>query len=235
MPSAKAVYDPDESWKHRQFDSDEWIALSERIQQKLRRFFPDKEAVECLTFGHPADLWANYLLSEAWSAISIMSGLRLRLTNEQILVEQHDILATLQKAVRILSNVSPDLDRLFGIDADVLGTRDKIRELIPVVDASADKVGLLPRAKKKREADRDAAVEAAIRVLRIYKDHGGRVSATADTDHDYVSDAVSILKILGDELGLTLSAATWKKVVAQAQGQAADLKQVRQAPKKMGA
>lgn len=235
MPSAKAVYDPDENWKRRQFDSAEWTTLSERVRQKLRRFYPDKDATECPIFGHPADSWANYLLSDAWSAISIMSGLRQRLTNQQLLVEQHDLLATLHKAARILSSVSPDLDRLFGIDADVLGTRDKIRELIPAVEASAAKVSLLPRAKKRSEADHDAAVEAAIRVLRILKDHGGRVSATANGDHKYVSDAVKILVILGDELGLCLSAATWKKVVAQARAKAADLKQVRQAPKKMGA
>lgn len=235
MPSAKPVYDATEDWKHRQFDSTEWEALGERLRHKLRPFYPDKDAEERPIFGHPADSWANYLLSDAWSAISIMSNLRLRLTNEQILAEQQDILTTLQKADRILSSVSPDLSRLFDIDADVLGTRDKIRELIPVVESSAVKVSRLPRAKKRREADSDAAVEVAIRVLRIFKDHGGRVSATADSDHHYVSDAVSILKILGDELGLSLSAGTWKKVVAQARAQAADLKPVRQAPKKMGA
>ena len=230
MPSAKAAYDPDEAWKHRQFDSAQWDALSARLRQKLRPFYPDKAVVECHLFGHPADEWANYLLSTAWSAISINYGVSLRLTNEQLVVEQQDILETLQKAVRVLSCVSPDVDRLFGVDADVLGTRDKIQELISFVETSKTRINTLPRAMQKRAVDRAAAVEVAIRVLRIFKDHGGRVSATADIDLNYVSDAVSILKILGDELGLILGVTTWKKAVAAARLQAVDLKQVRTAP-----
>jgi hypothetical protein len=235
MPSAKAVYEPDEGWKHRQCDSAQWDALGVRLRQKLRPFYPDKAAVECETFGHPADAWVNYSLSAAWSSISIIYGLGLRLTKEQIAVEQQDILATLQKAVRVLSSVSPDVDRLFGVDADVLGTRDKILKLVPFVEASKTQINSLPKALKRNEADRAAAVEVAIRVLRIFKDHGGRISATADADHILVSDAVSILQILGDELGLCLSPATWKKVVTAAKQQAKDLKKVRKAPKEMGA
>ena len=135
MPSAKALYDPGDGWKHRQFDSLQWEDLGKRIREKLRPFFPDKAAVACESFGHPADEWANYSLSTAWSAISVIYGLGLRLTNEQLAVEQQDIFVTLQKAARVLSSVSPDVDRLFGVDADVLGTRDKILELIPLVEA----------------------------------------------------------------------------------------------------
>ena len=230
MPSAKPAYDPDESWKHRQFDSAQWEASGERLRSNLRRYYPDKAAVDCPTFGHPADEWVNCLRSEAWSAISIMCGLGLRLTNEQLLVERKDLLATLQKAVRVLNNVSPDLDRLFGVDADLGGTRNKIRELIPFVEASETRVAALPRARQQKEVQNAAAVEVAIRVLRIFKDHGGRISATADIDLNYVSDAVTILKILGDEFGLRFSAATWRKIVAAARLQADDLKQVRTAP-----
>lgn len=235
MPSAKAAFDPDEGWKHRQFDSAQWEALGARLRQKLRPFYPDKDAEECPTFGHPADSWANYLLSDAWGAVSSIRGLRLRLTNEQLAVELQAILGTLQKAIRVLSSVSPDVDRLFGIDADVLGTRDKIRELIPFVEAGKLRRSMLSRATSRNEADRAAAIEVAIRVLRIFKDSGGRISATANTDLNLVSDAVSILKIIGDELGLCLSAVTWKKVVIEAKRQAKDLEKVRKTPKKMGA
>jgi hypothetical protein len=235
MPSAKAAYDPDEGWKRRSFDPAQWDALGERLRHKLRNYYPDKGAKECEVFGHPADEWVNHSLSTAWSAISIIYGLGLRLTNEQLRAEQQDILFALHKAERVLSSVSPDVDRLFGVDADVLGTRDKIRELIPLVEAGSERINLLPQALKRNEADRAAAVEVAIRVLRIFKDYGGRISATADTDLNLVSDAVSILQILGAELGLCLSAAVWKKVVIEARKQAKDLKKVRKAPKKMGA
>jgi hypothetical protein len=227
MPSAKAVYDPEEGWKHRRFDSAQWEKLSERLREQLRPFYPDKNAKECEEFGHPADAWVNYSICEAWNAISINRGMVLRLTNEQLTVEQHDILTTLNKAARVLSNVSPDLDRLFGVDADLLGARDKILELIPFVESSKERIAKQPKALKRNEADQAAAVEVAVRVLRIFKGLGGRISATADTDTDSVSDAVKILKIIGDELGLCFSASSWKKAVSKAQRQAKDLEKVR--------
>lgn len=230
MPSATAVYDPEEVWKLRQYNDAKWNNLLEGLQKDLRPFYPDKAAVACSQFGHPADEWVAHLLDEAWDAISITHGIGLRLTKEQLLVEQQDMLTTLEKAVRVLSNVSPDLDRLFGLDADILGTRDKIQELIPFIAGSEAQIAGLPRALQRKEVQHAAAVEVAIRVLRLFKDRGGQISATANVDHQYFSDAVKLLKILGDKLGLALDFTTWKKVVKTALSHAPDLKKVRKAP-----
>lgn len=216
MPRAKPAYDTDGSWKSRQFEPEEWEDLKHRLRIELRPFYPDKNAQEDPTFGHPADGWANALLSAADSGASKMLWLRRRLTNEQLRAERKDLLRTLEDTVNKLSTVSQDLNNLFGVDADVLGTRDKIKKLIPAIDGSASKIAALPRAKNLKDAQNAAAVEMAVRALHVIKGEGGKIAATADPDHDRASDAVSILKILGDALGLRLSEVTWKRVIAQA-------------------
>lgn len=224
MPSAKPAYDKDGRWKYRTFSPGDWEALTKRLQAKLKPYYPKKDAVEIPEIGHPADSWASYLLTNAHHAVSFMLWTRRRLTKEQLLAEQADLSKTLHRAVKNLEEVSHDLVIHFGIDADVLGTRDKINDLLRHVLASHERVSKLPPAKKDREARHAAAQEMAVRCLRIFKDHGGEISATVDKDLDYVSDAVKVLKIIGDELGLVLDETTWRRTVAKAKADHKDLK-----------
>lgn len=216
MPTAKPRYDSGGDWKLRQFDRDEWVALEKRIQKKLRPFYPDKNAKKVPKFGHPADGWANYLLSEAWGAVSMMLWLRRRLTNEELRAERKDLLSKLNKADECLSKLSHDLDIMLGADADVLGCRDKLRKLIQRVEATEATIARLSMAKKPRDAEHEAAVEMAIHVLRVLKDHDLSTAATADADLGYFSDAVQILKIIGDEFGLVLAETTWRDTILKA-------------------
>ena len=147
-----------------------------------------------------------------------------RRTNEELRVERDDLLQTLNKAVICLSTVSRDLDILFGVDADVLGTRDMIKVLIPHIEDSKTKIANLPKAKTPKDANHSAAVEMAIRALRVLKAEGGTTAATANKGDGYISDAVKILKIIGDELNLCLDETTWKKVIIKAKKSACDLR-----------
>lgn len=224
MPTAKPRYDSGGDWKNRQYTEAEWEELKERLRKKLRDFYPDKNAEADPTFGHPADSWVNCLLAEADSAVSLMLWLRLRLTNEELRAERKDLLSTLNKADKCLSNLSHDLDIMLGVDADVLGCRDKIRELVPRIEAAEAAISRLPRARKLSDAQHQAAVEMAIRVLRILKSYGISPAATADADLGYFSDAVRILKIIGDELGLALAESTWKDAIIKAKQSVPDLR-----------
>jgi hypothetical protein len=60
------------------------------------------------------------------------------------------------------------------------------------------------------------ALELAIRVLQVVRDHGLKDSATGDPYLDNASDAVGILQLLGDELKIVRSTATWRDTVAEA-------------------
>lgn len=209
MPTAKPKYDKDGSWKEpRQFDEAGWEQAKQALQKKLRPFFPDWDAKVDPTFGHPADEWANSLLAEAWSAVSMMLWLRLRLTNEELRAERTDVLAILRKCDQSLSTLSHDFVCLLGIEADVLGCRDKVRALIPFIEATQASIAQLPRARRLREVKHKAAVEMATRVLRALKDSGLSIKATARN--------VKILKAIGDTIGLVLSEVTWKDIIIKA-------------------
>lgn len=216
MPTATPRYDSDGSWKTRQYSEEEWEAISERIRKKLRRFYPDKNAKPDPPFGHSADGWANGLLDDAESAVSMMLWLSRRLTNEELRAEKDHALATLKKADQCLSNLSHDLNIMLGVAADVLGCRDKIREIMPRLEAAGVAIDRLPKAKKPRDAQHAAAVEMAIRVLRVLKAYGVSTAATAGADSGRTSDAVQILKIIGDEIGLPLAETTWKNIIIKA-------------------
>lgn len=159
MPSAKPRYDCGGEWKVRSYTETEWEELTEKLRNKLREFYPDSTAKEDPDFGHPADEWANHLIHAAESAISSKLWLRLRLTNEELRAEQKDLLRKLRKAEQCLSNISFDLDRLLGMDADVEGCRDKIREILPYLVAAGDTIKPSPKAKKEVNAQHDAATE----------------------------------------------------------------------------
>lgn len=219
MPTAKPRYDKDGSWKFRKFSKSEWDELGEKIRQKLRPYYPNKNATDDPNFGHPADQWANSLLSHAESAASTMLWHHRRCTNAELYAEQADVWAVLKKAENCLSNLSHDFDVMLGVDADVLGCRDKLRDIIPRVEAAKAAIAKLPRASKPADAQADACVEMAIRVLGTWKECGGSMAATADTDVGRVSDAVKILKILGDGLGLRLAERTWVTRITEAKRQ----------------
>jgi len=221
--TAKPRYDRDGACKTRQFSEAEWADLSERVRKNLRRFYPDQTAQHDETFSHPADTWANNLLSEANSAVSTVLWLTQRLTNEELRAEQQDVIRTLKRADSCLSDLSHDLDILLGTDADVLGCRDQIRKLAAQVEKAAGKIGALPTAPKTASAKSAAAVEMSIRVLRLLKATGIKISETADSANKYTSDAVLILKAIGDELGLVFAPLTWKSHIKSAREKAVDL------------
>jgi hypothetical protein len=214
MPTAKPRYDPDGSWKVRKYDDASWKALHTRVQKELRPYYPEKNASADPTFGHPAAAWATGLLEAAHTEVSTTLWLGRRLTSAELRAEQADILKTLEKAEQCLSYLSDDLNIM--LDVDVLDCRDKIRNLIPSIVATEAIIGKRPRAKKLRDVQRKAAERMAICILRMLNDDGISAAATAHTHLGYVSDAVKILKIIGDALGLRLAEATWKSVIIEA-------------------
>ena len=216
MTTPKPRYDSDGSWKNRQYDEAGWEKVKERLRRDLRPFHPDKNAQATPPFGHPADTWANILLAESEDVLSLEQWLFRRLTKAELRAEQADILKTLKKAERCLGRLSYDLDIMLGVDADIRGCCDKIRELTPRLEAAEATINQLPRAKKLRDIQHDAAVEMAVRVLRILKNDGISIAATANKDSPRASNAVRILKIIGDAIGLPLSEVTWKDIIIEA-------------------
>ena len=214
MPSAKAPYDKNVIWKYRQFSDSDWQKMTERLQTKLAPLYPVIATTPEIEPDKSA--WVVRLQSEAYSAISTVLWHNRRRTNEELRAERNDLLSVLNKAADCLSTLSPDLDRLLGVDVDVLGARDKILKLIPPIQASEALIAKLPRAKKIKDAQHDAAIEMAISCLRVVKEYGGEVSVTLVPEFEKISPAIQILKILGDELGLVLSEPTWKRAVALA-------------------
>ncbi len=216
MPTAKPRYDGDGSWKTRYYTEAQWDGVCEQARRGLRRFYPDKGAKAQGGFADPADLWADQLLSEAHDVLSNTEWTLRRLTKEEMRAEQQHTFAALRRAEKCLSGTSHDLTILLGADADLRACCDQITALIQQFDRVGKDIPNLPKARKIRDIQHDAAMEIAVRILRDLKRRGISTAATAGADAKKPSAAVVILRVIGDALGLRLADATWKTIVTRA-------------------
>jgi hypothetical protein len=91
------------------------------------------------------------------------------------------------------------------------------------VDAATEAVGQVSKAHKLQDKQSAVVVESAIRILRILNQHQIPAAATGDSYFLYTSKAVTILKLIGDDLGLVRSELTWRNIIIKAKNYAPDL------------
>jgi hypothetical protein len=150
--------------------------------------------------------------------------------------------ARLRKAENALRSISRDLDALLGVHVDPVGCADGLREMIDAETAQAtppttvklrEMVNALEEATariaegptaRRPEIQRRAAVETAVRVLRVLKDYGITPSATMNPAYGFVSPAIKILQAIGDDIGWRRDPVTWRAIILDAKRNAADLK-----------
>ncbi|TQK04957.1 hypothetical protein [Herbaspirillum sp. SJZ107] len=216
MSTAKAKYMGDGSGKR-------IPDFSDNLRQKLRAFYPDQNVEADPVWGHPADAFVEAVLSEAWWAKSALHAQEFESTKAEVRVEHADMLKSLLATERKLRNLSPDLDRLLGVDADPLGCADQIALMAKHVEAVSDLVEQMSKAKKPMDKQHAVAVELALRVLRVLQEQGIPAAATGDSFFGYTSNAIRILKLIGDDLRLVRDELTWRDIIIKAKQQAPDL------------
>ena len=167
-------------------------------------------------WGNPAEDFINEILSEAWWAKSELHWQQFDSTKRELFAEHTDILTLLNETHSKLRRLSPDFDRLLGNDADPLGCADQIGKLIQHVENAGSTIDDLPKSRRPVEKETDVAEELALRVLRVLQGYGINLAATGDSNLGYASDAVDILRIVGDDIGLERSTFTWRSVVSKA-------------------
>ena len=187
--------------------------FSDALKVALRAFYPD----ERVTLGHiwepRAEAFAEAILAEAWWAKSALHALEFELTKAEVQAKHADLLKTLYAAELKLRNLSPALDRLLGIDADPLGCADQISLLAQHVNDASAAVKRLSKARKPIDKQHEIVVELAYRVLEVWHDYEIPVAATGDSYFGYTSKAVTMLKLIGDDLGLVRDQLTWRDII----------------------
>jgi hypothetical protein len=164
------------------------------------------------------------VLGEAWWAKSALHWQRFGITKEEVRAEHANLLKALRECEYKLRHLSPDHSRLLGINADPLACADGISLLIQSAETAAPAIELMDKARKPIEKQHDVAVELSVLVLRVLQRYGIRAAATGDDYFEYESDAVKILKLIGDDLGLVRDNLTWRDSIIKAKRKAPDLK-----------
>jgi hypothetical protein len=137
-------------------------------------------------------------------------------TCQQLRKEQRLLATALRTARDALGNLSADLDRLLGTDADPAACAAALDALLPVVDDAASRIAALPRSKRPVEKEGTIATEFAVRVARVLMAHDMKASASGGSYYNYSSPAVEILGAIGAEIGLVRTRLAWRDVLAEA-------------------
>ena len=190
--------------------------------------------------GQAEDCFVSCVLAAARWAIAELHWRQIAITKPEIRAEHADLLKGLNDLHHKLRNLSPDFDRLLGSNADPLGCADSIKELINHAEGAGQRIDKLPGTERPVEAEHRVMLEMAIRVLPVLKDSNIPAAATAgsylrmldignnngsrieDTAR-YLSDAVEILKAIGDDIGLVRSPETWRDTIIEAKGKTPNL------------
>lgn len=197
--------------------------FSDSLKAKLRAFYPKQDADGDPEWGDSADSFVAHILSEAWQAKSELHWQNFESRKQEIRAEHADLSRALQDCEHKLRNLSPDFDRLLGFNADPLACADQIKAFIEHVVKAGEAIKHLSKRKRPYEKQHAVAVEMALCVLRALREYGIQPAATGDAYYGYKSDAVVILKLIGDDIGIRRDELTWRDTIIKAKQIASDL------------
>lgn len=207
--------------------------FSDDTRAKLRALYPH-QADTCPVFGHPADAFVEWLLMEGYWLAGALGATKSFLTKEEARAECNALLKDLCGAHMKLLKLSTDFDNMLGPDADPRGLADSIALMIKYAESALSNINLKKKqARKPVEWQHRVALDFAGRIAIVLRDYEINPSATASTylralditqsknsgiedTSEYVSDAVKILKLIADDVGLNMSESTWRDTLAEA-------------------
>lgn len=208
MPSAIARYTGDGSGKMAR-------AFSAGLRKTLRSYYPQQNAATCPYFGHPADTFVERVLNAASNAAADMMWQESNVTRQELRAEQKNVLESLKATQGKLRKLSLPLSALLVNGADPKAVADSLEIIICQIEATTHTIEALPRRMRPDEAQNKIALDMAICVLPILEEYGLNTGATFDKDVTAPSDAVVILKAIGDDIGLVLNECTWRDIIAK--------------------
>jgi hypothetical protein len=239
MPTAKARYLGDGAGRIGDGSGKIPSAYSSRLRKTIRSYYPQQNAPTCPHFGHPADTFVEHVLCAANNAVADMMWQTSNVTKQELRAEQKDMRKSLTDTRDKLRKLSPSFSSLLEHGVDPLGVADSLDKIISQINAATHRIDALPKKKRPDEAQHDIAFEMAYCVLHVLKANGIEIPATcgsylktndiADSKYDgtdiskYISDAIKILKAIGDDIGLVLSESTWRDIIIEVKKTDSDL------------
>lgn len=216
MTTAKAQYT---GGAHNEVTKD----FSSKLKLKLLTYAPGQRNNGHQTSQNAADAFVSALLSEVQWAISQYDFYKRELTKQQIEAEQKDILKHLQSLHIRLEKMSPDLDRLLPCSAEQLACSKSIENLIGHMEEAGRLIAQLPNRRKLSEKQHALAVGITTSALPVLNHFGVSVAATSNDYSKGASDAVQILKAIGEDIGLRYNEKTWRDLISEAKSQSRNL------------
>ena len=145
--------------------------------------------------------------------MAAISDLDLSITKQELRAELRDLEKVLNAARDKLRSLSRDLDKL--LTHEPLDAADQLGKLLKHLVVTKTCIGNLPRKPKFGESQHAIAFEMTRRVLRILKENGISTAATLGAGKAQSSDAIVILKAIGDEIRIVRQEVTWRDLILE--------------------
>lgn len=189
--------------------------FSSDLRKKLHNYAPQKSATAFDMIEHPGDRFVEDILNAAGNAAADMVWALSEVNKQGLIAEQKNALKAVQATTEKLRRLSQPLVNLLEVGADPMGVADQLEKLAGQLEATEIQLKGLTRVARPVEAHHKIALELAPRVLSVLEEYGLSIGATYDKDVTSPSDAVVVLKLVGDDIGLCLSEVTWRDIVAK--------------------
>lgn len=164
--------------------------------------------------------FAHAVLAEARFAVEELRAAGQALTLADLQAEVAFFASHVGALIERLPSMSPEVANLQDFDPRTLA--DQLAPVAASLRRSAEQVRRLPRRRRADEVRREVEVELAIRVLRVCRRYGMRITVGSARSHRLTAPQ-KIMTTVGDATQLNRSPETWRDVIAQAVRTAPDL------------
>jgi hypothetical protein len=186
----------------------------------LVRFSPDFEGEGARS---PEDCFVDDVLRAAEWARDQLDLEASALPRPDVEAELLQLQVLLETVVTKLRTLSRDVLNLLSIDLDPVDCADRNERCQVCIREASTKTKSLDTKMQAHRARAMIAHELAIRVLRVAHGYGMKIAASgSDGSGTYVSDAIKLLKLVGDHIGIKRQLLTWRGIVAKVKAEATE-------------
>lgn len=213
MTSGKAQHNAPQPLSERlKADANKPLTFKSNTRTKLKELYENNSDIKKQSFDYFID---SLLLHVLW-AKDELDDFKSLLSKADLLAEHEKQLKAVEKNIALLNNISPEYDRLLGIEPVVEECLDSLRRLELTLEESDDKIKNQDIKPKIDEYRRNIFEEFSIRALQVLADCDIKIAGTGCDEIEYKNVSVDVLKVLSEELNIYFSKLTLRDYVVRA-------------------
>jgi len=190
-------------------DAPEPFTFNSKTHAKLIKFYKKYSDTTKQSFDYFFD---SLLLTATW-AKDELDGYKSLLTKSDLLAEHKSLLIAVKRTTTKLKNISPEYDRLLGIEPIIEECLDSLQSLGSKLAKSETIVKQQEQKPRIEEYRRSVLDEFTVRVMQVLIECDIKIVGTGCDGFEYENLTVELLVIVSKEINIVLSKLTWRDYI----------------------